>query len=1165
VEVRVLGPLGVHHEGASQLVGGSKARELLSLLAIRPNDPISPEVLIDELWEGAPPPTAASALRVHIAHVRDALEPVRPNGVNTRLPLERAGYVLHLSVEELDASKFESLVLRGREAHLQGDVHAAEQALEGALAHWRGPALVEIRSFSAAHGAIARLDQLHLSALEEFGEVRLALGKHADTVDVLLQAVRDFPLAERLTAQLMLALYRCGRQAEALRAYSSLAHRLDDELATKPSAEVRQLEEDMLLQRDRLDFVGATTAVRTGFPTFTKPRLVGRRSELGRLLDLYEGAAAGTRRLGLVSGGAGIGKTALASECANRVSLRGATVLTGSCAPDPDALSPVAEILEAALPLLDPETRAIACEELDLLNSSPSSDERSPASAGVDYRSEQVRLIEGVARTIAALPNCPVLVVEDVQWADDSTLFVLHQLLRHQQVGRLLVIVTYRDEDIDEGRGRSITRLAPRECTDTIHLGGLNEHEVRSLVRAAVGPQVVPALLGVAVTLRNATGGNPFHLRALLEELEAPAMSSIDGTELERIIGNLAPRGVRALVNERVARLSEQSQQVARAAATIAREISPEFLAEICELSVDAVFDAIDEAVSAGLMLEDARDVERFEFAHSLVRNAIYFGTAEEVRHRVHLRVAETMEAHNEAATMAHTQSEIAKHFNAALPDADQGKAAFYAERAGRDATARLAFAESAQWYEYAIRSSVKIGEPATQLGQLHLALAAAYQGMRQPEQARDTCIQAAAYAREANDHPLLADIALAASATWATGFEVEAWTRSLLEEALSALDGTDPARQVRLLGRLATTLYYIDPDREGRLAREAWAISQRVSDKAASAEALLSQHLWLTHEPSSRRERLSVAREAIRLVDNESCLLGLRIRRELLTDLLESAETDHFDIELDRYELVAARLSSPRDIYWAMVLRATQATLRGDLSAGEQLARGAALRGRELEQRATGAEYLQRFVIRFQQGRLAEVLGDPGDAAEARPVYRGGSALPALALAETGRFDAAVRIAKWAVGPDGRGIGLDAFWLGAHAMLASVAVSAGDPDLIELLDELLTPCANHIVTFGAGGAVLGCGHHWLGLLAHARGMPDRAVEHLTAAEAVCERIRAPFWSAQARFDLARVLETRDRVGDRQRADELTTAAVRAAEDGGFERILVRSVLPRPG
>ena len=408
-----------------------------------------------------------------------------------------------------------------------------------------------------------------------------------------------------------------------------------------------------------------------------------------RLIDVYDAAEAGARRAALVSGTAGIGKTALATAAAERTAQRGATVLPASCAPDPDSPSPIAQILTGALPFVDSETRAIACAELDLLHASPSSDDEA-APAGQDYPSQQLRLLEGVARTVSALPTCPVLVVEDAQWADDSTLLLLRQLLRHPDVDRLLVVVTYRADEVEERREKAITRLAPRECTEAVHLSGLNEHEIRSLVRAVKGPQVVPALLGVAVALRDATNGNPFHIRALLDEL--PTVASIEQAELEQLIENLAPLSIRALVGERVARLTEPSQLVARTAATIARELFPTLLSEVCDLSVDEVYDAIDEATGAGLMVEDARDVARYEFAHPLVRNAIYFGTPDDERHRIHLRVAETMEAHNERTPHAHSQNELAKHFNAASARQRprQGRVLRGARRSRRHRAARL-------------------------------------------------------------------------------------------------------------------------------------------------------------------------------------------------------------------------------------------------------------------------------------------------------------------------------------------------------------------------------------------------------------------------------------------------------------------------------------------
>src|SRR6185437_1428965 len=157
-------------------------------------------------------------------------------------------------------------------------------------------------------------------------------------------------------------------------------------------------------------------------------------------------------------------------------------------------------------------------------------------------------------------------------------------------------------------------------------------------------------------------------------------------------------------------------------------------LAAVCDLTLDEVFDSIDEATSAGIFVEDARDVARFEFAHVLVRNAIYFGTSEDERRRIHLRVAETMEANNALDPHAHAHNELAKHFAAALPDGDAAKAAFYAERAGHDAIARVAFTESARWFEYAIVYSENLDVAPAELGRLHFALATAYEGKQQSE-----------------------------------------------------------------------------------------------------------------------------------------------------------------------------------------------------------------------------------------------------------------------------------------------------------------------------------------------------------------------------------------------------------------------------------------------
>jgi hypothetical protein len=242
------------------------------------------------------------------------------------------------------------------------------------------------------------------------------------------------------------------------------------------------------------------------------------------------------------------------------------------------------------------------------------------------------------------------------------------------------------------------------------------------------------------------------------------------------------------------------------------------------------------------------------------------------------------------------------------------------------------------------------------------------------------------------------------------------------------------------------------------------------------------------------------------------------------------------------------------------MVLRATQATLHGDLSLAEQLARGAEMRGTDLEHKADGAHLLQRFVIRYQQGRLpelgTELRGELQAPTETSDAYRAGLALASTAYAETGNASHAVRIAWRALGPDGSALRPDVFWLAGVALFAGVAATAGDEKMLSLLDELLLPCADHLVLFGASGAVLGFGHHWLGRSALASGRCEAAVDHLERARTRSAEIDAPFWEAQAALDLAAALDRRDRFGDRAMAARLTADAHAVAQARGFGRLL---------
>ena len=281
-------------------------------------------------------------------------------------------------------------------------------------------------------------------------------------------------------------------------------------------------------------------------------------------------------------------------------------------------------------------------------------------------------------------------------------------------------------------------------------------------------------------------------------------------------------------------------------------------------------------------------------------------------------------------------------------------------------------------------------------------------------------------------------------------------------------------------------------------------------------------------------------------------------LQRELLADILESGSVGEFKTTLLDYEQNSQRLGSPSDIYWSMALRATEATLHGDLVLAEQLARGAALRGYEFDQLSDGALLLQRFLIRYQQGRLAEELPVLRKVAHANSVFRAGAALTATALSEAGRTERACEVVWKTLGSDGSELPRDVYWLAAIALFGGVAARGPDQELQALLVRLLTPCSDHLVVFGVGGAVLGSSHYWLGLLSEALGAIDSAIDHHFKAWAVADNIEGPFWAAESQIELSRLLAARGLGSDMQESVRLADASFATAQHFGFGRILNR-------
>jgi DNA-binding SARP family transcriptional activator len=316
----VLGPLLVEDGEAAVSVPGGRLRTLLAVLLVHAGQAVRADALADVVWDGSPPPGAADTLRTHVMRLRRVLGPRAGARLLTRHP----GYLVEAGEDEVDLLQFRQMCRDGGAAIRACSWPEAAHVLTEALALWRGPALADVSSQALHRDEVPGLDQLRLQAQEWRIDADLHLGRHADLVPELQSLAAEHPLRERFHSQLMLALYRCGRQGEALSAYQRARAALIEELGAEPGSELRSLHQQILTADPALEpparAIAGTQAPRQ-LPG-PVPQFVGRDAELAALTELVQQAARkspATVVISAIGGTAGVGKTALAVHWAHLV------------------------------------------------------------------------------------------------------------------------------------------------------------------------------------------------------------------------------------------------------------------------------------------------------------------------------------------------------------------------------------------------------------------------------------------------------------------------------------------------------------------------------------------------------------------------------------------------------------------------------------------------------------------------------------------------------------------------------------------------------------------------------------------------------------------------------------------------------------------------------
>jgi DNA-binding SARP family transcriptional activator len=1175
---RVLGEVAVEVGGTAGTLTGQRQRAVLAYLILHANTSITVDELSEALWAGDPPMTARNSIQRFIADIRRRLGPAAH-----RLQTTSSGYRLAVHEGESDVDRARVSMELGRDRLVTGDATAASAYFQSGLSEFRGQPLAGVGDVWFRGTSATELEELRRSLREGSFEAGLALGLHHRLMEVLHRFANDNPHRESAWALLMVALYRSGRQHDALEAAKTLRRRLLEDLGIDPSPTITDLIHQILNHARDLQLAPRPdgddlrpVVWRAPLPSqlvrVLTSEVVGRDDELRLASDAIDELVRGNPRVTLVCGEPGIGKTRLAAEFAQRADQRGAITYYGRS--DEDTAVPLgawAEVLtdliaanRSVIDELGVATIADDLHELVPELGGPSSG--APASLGGSetrraslFRSV-VQLLDGVAATQPI-----VLVLDDLQWAEASTTQLLRHVARNLR-GPVWLIGLLRDTDVDERHPVSdvVASLRAEPHVDVLGLGGLDDDGTAALVRSLLPDIDTDELVGFASHLTRETSGNPFFASEIVRDLIEAVPDGDPGAalrlRLRSAVGEAAlPDSVRQVVRQRVGRLGDSVTRTLRTASVFGRHFDLRALAAVCRHDESTVLADLEAALDAALVSEAPGSPDRFSFVHDLVHHSLYHDLSESRRRRLHARCALALRDRDRSPVDDRTSraGEIAGHFIAAddpalaaeTIEAIRVAASEAARRHDPDEAATLltravALLESDEFVDGAGET---LDVPRTRVRLL--VERGTYLRNAGHRDFRTALLAAGRAAEEIGDVDAQVDAALANTRGLQTNiWEIDDDRIEQLESAIAALGNEQSTRRANLLASLASEKWHDDHRAESAVYRaDSIALARQLGDPETLANVLTrASRARNSVAPAEEHRRLSI--EMQRLVE-----LGHDFDPYLMVNLLRAIQNQSLrDADPELLASTTAAIHAYGEerplakCQRAAILSDVLLTgLRGDGDEYLRLSqRAAALLAGMADPEATITQEAHLFYGLFLLGRTHEVLDQAIRLADERPHIDLYQAVAAHGVFLAGDHDD-VRRRIDAGMARGFSLGVDDYTVQALQHWADPAAGVRHVEACRELYVLLSPHSGRL-----SGHVIHVTQPIdlsLGRLCHALGRTSAALAHLDVSADIARRFDARWMAEQTDVSRARVLINRAADGDLDTARSLLGDAVEQA------------------